>query len=56
VVVYIVFSLRYRNWVTPIDDIDLDTGVRAFDEDEDVEGDDERKPGFVGFVKYVWNS
>ena len=54
--VYIVFSLRYRNWVTPIDEIDLDTGVRAFDEDEDLGGDDGRKPGVVGFIKYVWNS
>ena len=46
----------YKSWFTPIEDIDMVTSVRIFDEAEEYEAIPERKPGFFGWVSYIWNS
>ncbi|WRT63130.1 uncharacterized protein IL334_000033 [Kwoniella shivajii] len=56
-VAYVVFSLRYKEWITPIEHLDL-SGTRVFQGDEldEEEYEPERKAGVIGWLKYMWTS
>ena len=56
IIAYIVYAMKYRQLYLKGEDVDLDTGIREYDEDEALDDNDKRQPGVWGWIKYAWNS
>ena len=55
--VYVLFStIKFKSWYTPIDDIDLQTGTRTFEQVEEEYEPKPRRSDVLGWIKYLWNS